>query len=137
LRPLKVINQVFWHRLNELNILEGIYIKENGFLFLNVIILNFISKFFGWVHQNQNSDLVYGFLLGFCIDHKYLNMLDWLYFEENTFFISKTIFKEFLKKYPFGNTFAPLIVSTVLRLENYFFFCAVQVLIIDNPLKFR
>ncbi len=47
--------------------------------------LTFISKFFGWVNQNQNSDLAKGFLLGFCIDHKYLNKLDWLYFEENVF----------------------------------------------------
>jgi hypothetical protein len=31
--------------------LEGFYVKENGFLFLNVIILTFVSKF--WVEVTK------------------------------------------------------------------------------------
>ncbi len=37
----------FWHNFNNLNSLEEIYSKDNGYLSFNVIILTDVSKF--WV----------------------------------------------------------------------------------------
>jgi hypothetical protein len=46
-RPLEDFCEVFWYNFNNLNILEEIYSKDNGFLSFNVIILTVVSKF--WV----------------------------------------------------------------------------------------
>ncbi len=50
---------------NYLKMLEGIHVKENEYLFLNILISTFVS-------QSQHLDPIHGFLLVFCIDHKYL-----------------------------------------------------------------
>ncbi len=42
-RPFEGFNQFFWQKLNNLDILEGIYPKENRFLSCNVIISIFLS----------------------------------------------------------------------------------------------
>jgi hypothetical protein len=39
-KPFESFNLIHWHNLNSL---EGIYAKENGFLSLNLIILSFVS----------------------------------------------------------------------------------------------
>jgi hypothetical protein len=81
-----------------------------------------------WGYQNQNSDLRNEFLLGFCIDHKYLKMVDWWYLEKTPFLKYNYFLEQILNvwKNSCENTSAKLIVSTILKLDIWFFVCSLS-----------